>query len=955
MSIRSITLRPGSHDGTSQRGRTLPALDPGYVALDERTTADLLGFVQAFARRLRYFAADDATGELRDAGDWSAFVEHPDITITDIVAYISEPERFTGDRARWLGRPHFALLLVFLELFRHARAQAGELTGRNLDYFYRDILQMQREPALPDRAAVVLRLAARVSEARIPAGTALQAGHDSAGLPRIYRSERELLVSRAQVAALRSLFAYRRITGLPDVRRDRSLTAPEMLEGMLRVALGAPRPGDPVPAFEGASIDVQFLLGLGDLLDFASSGSGLYLEHHELRELMLRVRRLQTDGASGVVAGTDKRRIDAEWTAINRLLERAGRRQRGEPTWTLAPADPTAFAANLAKALAGHWPPPWPAWPPGTKTSGIQSIHDYDAKLRALEDHLAMPAEQLARLVAFTELLPGHSAAHAFDWQEVDRALTAAHRERIYAQRRAKLAKIRAGRNDVTGMDAVTAFALGKGPDETVDWEKAARPILEQYLGKAQLGSLEIFRQQLAAGQVAPWLGWDDVYRMLELVQRYVEHMAEPVARKVAWRNLYAYPDATQRVVAATSPRWRTFGGVPSAADKQHPPALMVGWGLRSPLLSLSEGTRTLELTLGFVAESFDPKQFPGAAGELKDALSADWRIEVSTAKGWVELALAEARLARGKPGDTYGSLLDPKRQLEDDRPALQLVLRADVTVDAIAPEASADQPGLRVLLRQHWDDQAKEWTTPLARFESLVLAAVHLHVKVDSLSALTLQADDRVIDPRKPFEPFGIRPAVGARLYLGHPELLRNRLDSVRFDVEWMGLPPSLAAHYANYPDDLTTGASSFRVRIALVDRNLELPLSDAPLFKDGDDKPPQPTASPTTAKPLVKDDKTTQPTASLTIPDVPGVLGKASPASSTGAGPSLRPPPTCAPRAATCAGSSRRTTSVTRSTPRWSRPRRASWRSTSARASSPPTRPRMPSRLRTRRPSSG
>ena len=54
----------------------------------------------------------------------------------------------------------------------------------------------------------------------------------------------------------------------------------------------------------------------------------------------------------------------------------------------------------------------------------------------------------------------------------------------------------------------------------------------------------------------------------------------------------------------------------------------------------------------------------------------------------------------------------------------------------------------------------------------------------------------------RKPFEPFGSRPAVGSRLYVGDPELVVKRLDSLTFHIVWMGVPPDLAQHYANYDE---------------------------------------------------------------------------------------------------------------------------------------------------------
>ena len=220
MTRRSTILPPASRDGTSQRNRPLPALDPAYARIDERGSADLLTFVQEFTAQLRYFEADEAAGTLRQSGNWAAFARpDPDlrITIADMLAYLHDPERFTGEQACWLGRPHFALLLTFLDLLGHARDQLNGLTERHLDYYYRDVLQMQPAPPEPDRAAVVFRLAPRVAQLRLPAGTGLEAGRDSSGVARIYRTERELLINLAEVAELRSVFVDRRFIEIPDV------------------------------------------------------------------------------------------------------------------------------------------------------------------------------------------------------------------------------------------------------------------------------------------------------------------------------------------------------------------------------------------------------------------------------------------------------------------------------------------------------------------------------------------------------------------------------------------------------------------------------------------------------------------------------------------------------------------------------------------------------------------
>ena len=91
------------------------------------------------------------------------------------------------------------------------------------------------------------------------------------------------------------------------------------------------------------------------------------------------------------------------------------------------------------------------------------------------------------------------------------------------------------------------------------------------------------------------------------------------------------------------------------------------------------------------------------------------------------------------------------------------------------------------------------------------------------------LQNDETTLDPKKPFEPFGSTPAAGAQLLIGHPELAAKRLTRVGYQVEWMGLPESLADHYEAYEVD-----GKFTVALGLMDRRVKRQLNaSAELFE--------------------------------------------------------------------------------------------------------------------------
>jgi hypothetical protein len=915
MSKRIDTDLGTERDGTSQRDRRLAALAPESVRIDERTSKDLLAFVREFSEQVRFFHSGDDGPE--SAGSWAAFAQREDISLDDIVAYVENPSRFSGEKARWLGRPHFGLLLAFVELMGHARDQLNGLTRRHLDYYYRDVLQMELRAAVADRVAVLFGLGPRAARVRLPAGTELRAGRDSAGRPRTYLTEREVVVNRASVRSLKSVFVDRRITGLADVRRNDDLTAPEVLDQMLGLALGRPRPGDPIPPWQGGAIDTAFLARLRSDLAFARRNA--FLEHHELRAMMRLVRRRESADAEwaeinrllGVVAPANPRdfeanlrsrvgelhfeddgypeiesiddlyrhrrdpatathpsvedyistllqalgdgdgslayerfvalmpiklRIDAEWAEINRLLSRAGTRRRGVLRWVLEPRDPTAFAQNLAAAIGRV-----PRWPFGART-----IADYDSNLRSLEAHLSTTAERLEVLAAFTTSIAGQPDARRHDWRSVDRILTDAHREQLHAARRAKLAEVRGGRDDVAALEEVTNFVLGS-PSPALSWPDALAR-LREYLEPAQIALLSGFRDRLGDPAAPAVFEWSDAFRLLELAQTRLQQIREPVAEKIEWHNLYGYEDATAVLAdPERSTRWRTFGPGPRSNAER---GATVGWSLQSPLLSLSEGSRTVTLTFGLGTDGFDrpallaslglPAEPPPSPDDIVAALGRALEIAVTTEKGWSPLPLVGAKIASGSPGDDYWSIRDLAREVDEDRPAIQLVVRASVGDPAFAPLADSNEPwpSLRVSFAQRWDDLAKEWTTRFGAFEPFTLVAAHVFVDVDGLARLELQHEDRVLDPKKPFEPFGSRPTVGSRLLVSHPELVRVPLDSIRFDLEWMGLPDSIARHYKNYPG--MDGAAKLTTRVLLSERRTELVLATSALLEDGTETPP-------------------------------------------------------------------------------------------------------------------
>jgi hypothetical protein len=103
--------------------------------------------------------------------------------------------------------PMIGLMLAFLELLREVQGDFNRLTDRHLNYFYTQVLQLAGKAPMPDAAHLVLELAKHVPDAhRLLVGTAFKDGKDDNKAEIIFNSADELIVNRATVEKICTLF-----------------------------------------------------------------------------------------------------------------------------------------------------------------------------------------------------------------------------------------------------------------------------------------------------------------------------------------------------------------------------------------------------------------------------------------------------------------------------------------------------------------------------------------------------------------------------------------------------------------------------------------------------------------------------------------------------------------------------------------------------------------------------
>jgi len=189
MAEKDIIQNMISRLGQSQDDRLPPELDPHFVDVDERTNADLLAQARTLSQNLRFYRHTPDFS----SGNWSTFF--PDGDDTALLA------REDGQVP-----PHLGLFAAFLHLYRYPQQEINTLTGRHLDFQFRDVLRFAPKPAQPDHAHLLLELKKGVSPVAILPDLMFTAGKDGSGAELVYRPVRENVIGHGKVESLQSVF-----------------------------------------------------------------------------------------------------------------------------------------------------------------------------------------------------------------------------------------------------------------------------------------------------------------------------------------------------------------------------------------------------------------------------------------------------------------------------------------------------------------------------------------------------------------------------------------------------------------------------------------------------------------------------------------------------------------------------------------------------------------------------
>ncbi len=196
-------------EGTSQYQRQLNALDPSSTPLDELGLGDWLSFAYYYAANINYYNISNTN---YPQGDWRPFFEDPN-DIADFIGEAEEKMRNARTASPDMAieadiEPHLALFISFILLLGHSKRSLNGFTERHLDFYYKQVLQLKNRKEVPDKVHVIYQLAKNISSAPLSEDTLLDAGKDTSAkpLPLYYKTNSELIVNTAKIAALKSLY-----------------------------------------------------------------------------------------------------------------------------------------------------------------------------------------------------------------------------------------------------------------------------------------------------------------------------------------------------------------------------------------------------------------------------------------------------------------------------------------------------------------------------------------------------------------------------------------------------------------------------------------------------------------------------------------------------------------------------------------------------------------------------
>ncbi|MCR9173197.1 MAG: baseplate J/gp47 family protein [bacterium] len=180
-------------DGTNQSQRNDTALDPESLKIHGFGMEEWMRFAYNFAQHLNFYDTNNAS---TPNGDWQDFFTK-DEDIAALIASLEEADNLT---------PHLTLFICFLKLLELPNDRMNDLTKRHLDYYYKEILQIEKLPATYDKVHLLFELSKNFSSHLFQKGLEFNGGKDANGKLRVYELIEEFAANKATISSVRNFY-----------------------------------------------------------------------------------------------------------------------------------------------------------------------------------------------------------------------------------------------------------------------------------------------------------------------------------------------------------------------------------------------------------------------------------------------------------------------------------------------------------------------------------------------------------------------------------------------------------------------------------------------------------------------------------------------------------------------------------------------------------------------------
>ncbi|MCC6459597.1 MAG: hypothetical protein IT260_03935 [Saprospiraceae bacterium] len=274
----------------------------------------------------------------------------------------------------------------------------------------------------------------------------------------------------------------------------------------------------------------------------------------------------------------------------------------------------------------------------------------------------------------------------------------------------------------------------------------------------------------------------------------------------------------------APNQSWPTFGEeqFDKLGELQNMAQASVGFAISSPVLSLREGVRLVELNLHFEPESTrvyeklveDVLQKDDLIHTREEAFYKIFNttggirnisIFVSGPRGWFQVDPSEIKFNLPENNWTPETLsIFFKLHVYD--PALTAFDPNVFPNDFFA----TTNPVIKIVANREREPYVYSF------LKHIKLTEVDIQVSVENLKKCQLYNNIGQLDTTQPFQVFGPTPAVGSYLLIGVSEIFRKKIKSLRLELDWHDLPKTYDAFqeyfkaYALRPEDYSVKVSA-------------------------------------------------------------------------------------------------------------------------------------------------